>query len=87
MVSTNLYESVTKNVYKIISEQLTVDLEEINEESSFESLKADSLDVVEVLMAIEEEFGIEIPDEETEHMVKVKQVVDYIVERISQDTK
>ncbi|MCI6217346.1 MAG: acyl carrier protein [Helicobacter sp.] len=66
-------------VKSVIVEQLSVNSEEIKLESSFvEDLNADSLDVVEMIMALEEKFGIEIPDQDAESMKTVQDVVAYI---------
>jgi len=76
--------SITEKVNDIISEQLGVKKEEIKPESSFiDDLGADSLDTVEVVMALEEEFGIEIPDEDAEKITTVGEAVKYIEEKIS----
>ena len=70
---------IFEKVQEKISEQLGVDAEEVTLESSFiDDLGADSLDIVELLMALEEEFDIEIPDEEAEKLSTVGDVVDYI---------
>lgn len=70
---------VFEKVKKIIVEQLGVEEEEINMESSFiDDLGADSLDIVELIMALEEEFDIEIPDSEAEKIATVGDAVDYI---------
>lgn len=70
---------VEEKVKEIISKQLGVDGSEVTGESSFiDDLGADSLDTVELVMAFEEEFGIEIPDEDAEKIVKVKDAVAYI---------
>ncbi len=70
---------ILEKVKKLISEQLDVEESEIEMESSFQDdLEADSLDVVELIMAIEDEFDIEIPDEEAEKLTTVKSAVDYI---------
>lgn len=70
---------VFEKVKKLIAEQLDVEESEITLESSFqEDLDADSLDVVELIMAIEDEFDIEISDEEAEKISTVKDAVDYI---------
>jgi len=70
---------IFEKVQEKIAEQLGIDTEDITLESSFiEDLGADSLDIVELLMALEEEFDIEIPDEEAEKLVTVGDVVDYI---------
>ena len=71
--------AVAEKVKSIIVEQLGVDEEEVTLDASFtEDLGADSLDIVELVMAFEEEFGIEIPDEEAEKIVNVREAVDYI---------
>ena len=71
--------AVAEKVKSIIVEQLGVDEEEVTLEASFtEDLGADSLDIVELVMAFEEEFGIEIPDEEAEKISNVRQAVEYI---------
>ena len=70
---------IFEKVQEKIAEQLSIDSEDITMESSFiEDLGADSLDIVELLMALEEEFDIEIPDEEAEKLVTGGYVVDYI---------
>lgn len=70
---------VLEKVKALISEQLDVEEDNISLESSFQDdLEADSLDVVELIMAIEDEFDIEIPDEEAEKIATVKDAVDYI---------
>ena len=66
---------------KIIVEQLGVDDEEVNLEASFvEDLNADSLDLVELIMSLEEEFGMEISDEDAEKIQKVSDAVEFIEE-------
>jgi acyl carrier protein len=71
--------SVEQRVKEIIADQLGVDMEKITPEARFvEDLGADSLDVVELIMAFEEEFGVEIPDEDAEKIATVKDVLDYI---------
>ena len=75
--------SVDEKVKDIISEQLGVKKEEIKPESSFiDDLGADSLDTVEVVMALEEEFGIEIPDEDAEKITTVGQAAKYIEDKM-----
>ncbi|MFA5524773.1 MAG: acyl carrier protein [Tissierellales bacterium] len=70
---------ILEKVKKLIAEQLDVEESEITLESSFqEDLDADSLDVVELIMAIEDEFDIEISDEEAEKIATVKDAVNYI---------
>jgi acyl carrier protein len=72
-------ENVEQRVKKIVAEQLGVNEAEIKNESSFvDDLGADSLDTVELVMALEEEFETEIPDEEAEKITTVQQAVDYI---------
>ncbi|MCS4503327.1 Acyl carrier protein [wastewater metagenome] len=71
--------SIEERVKKIVVEQLGVKEEEVNSEASFvDDLGADSLDTVELVMALEEEFECEIPDEEAEKITTVQQAVDYI---------
>ena len=75
MTATN----VDAKVKSIIAEQLGVAEDEIKPESSFiDDLGADSLDIVELVMAMEEEFDVEIPDEQAESIKTVKDAVDYI---------
>lgn len=72
-------EEIFDKIKSIIVEQLGVVEGDINLDSSFvDDLGADSLDVVELIMALEEEFDIEIPDEDAEKVVTVQDVVDYI---------
>ncbi|HEV7484271.1 MAG TPA: acyl carrier protein [Thermoanaerobaculia bacterium] len=74
--------SVEDRVKAIIVEQLGVDADEVNPDASFvEDLGADSLDTVELIMAFEEEFGVEISDDEAEKIKKVKDAVEYIDKR------
>ncbi|MBI5905864.1 MAG: acyl carrier protein [Deltaproteobacteria bacterium] len=71
--------SVDKRVREIVAEQLERDVNEVTNEASFiDDLGADSLDIVELVMKMEEEFGIEIPDEEAEKIKTVNDVVQYI---------
>ena len=72
-------ENIEQAVKKIIAEQLGVNEAEIKNESSFvDDLGADSLDTVELVMALEEGFGIEIPDEDAEKITTVKDAIGYI---------
>ncbi len=72
-------ENIVARVKKIVAEQLGVNEADIKDNSSFvEDLGADSLDTVELVMALEEEFGCEIPDEDAEKITTVQQAVDYI---------
>lgn len=71
--------SIEERVRKIVVEQLGVKEEEVTPEASFvDDLGADSLDTVELVMALEEEFECEIPDEEAEKITTVQQAVEYI---------
>ena len=66
-------------VKKIVVEHLGVEADKVTEDASFiDDLGADSLDIVELVMAFEEEFGIEIPDEDAEKITRVKEAVEYI---------
>jgi len=72
-------ENIEQRVKKIVAEQLGVNEAEIKNESSFvDDLGADSLDTVELVMAFEEEFGIEIPDDDAEKITRVKEAIEYI---------
>jgi len=66
----------------IISDQLDIEIEKISSETTFEEIDADSLDLVELVMALEEEFEIEISDEEIEKIKSVGDVVSYIDSRL-----
>ncbi len=72
-------ENLEQRVKKIVAEQLGVNEADVKNESSFvNDLGADSLDTVELVMALEEEFECEIPDEEAEKITTVQQAVDYV---------
>lgn len=72
-------ESIEQRVKKIVAEQLGVNETDIKNESTFvDDLGADSLDTVELVMALEEEFECEIPDEEAEKITSVQQAIDYV---------
>ena len=76
--------TVEERVKKVIEEQLSVNQDQITLEASFiDDLWADSLDTVELVMALEEEFGIEIPDEEAEKINKVAEAIEYIQAHVS----
>jgi acyl carrier protein len=71
--------TVEERVKDIVAEQLGVNKEQVTNEASFvDDLGADSLDTVELVMAFEEAFDIEIPDEEAEKITNIQQVIDYI---------
>ena len=75
--------AVVVKVKEIIAKQLGVDQSEVTPEASFvEDLGADSLDTVELVMAFEEAFNIEIPDEDAEKISKVKDAIDYISAKV-----
>jgi len=75
---------VQEKIKTIIAEQLGVKPEEVTPQASFvEDLGADSLDTVELVMALEEEFGIEIPDEDAEKMSTVSDAIKYIEEKVT----
>jgi len=76
-------KSVERRVIEIIVEQLGVSEEEVTPEASFiDDLGADSLDLVELIMAMEEEFGLEISDEDAEKILTVQDVINYIQEHV-----
>ena len=71
--------SIEEQVKSIVAEQLGVKEDEVTNDASFvDDLGADSLDTVELVMAFEEEFGAEIPDEDAEKITTVKEAIDYI---------
>jgi acyl carrier protein len=75
--------SMEERLCKIIAEQLDVEESKVVPAASFaDDLKADSLDLVELIMSIEEEFGVEIPDEEAEKMKTVGDALQYLNERM-----
>ena len=67
-----------KKISEIVADQLNIEADTIKRETTIGDLDADSLDVVEVIMALEDEFGIEIPDEVAEKFKNIGDVVDYI---------
>ncbi len=76
-------EAVEEKVKEIISKQLSIKISEISSEKSFvDDLGADSLDTVELVMAFEEAFGVEIPDEDAEKIIKVQDAIDYIKNKL-----
>ena len=75
-----------ENVKKIIVEQLGVEIGQVTENAKFvEDLGADSLDTVELVMALEEEFSIEIPDEDAEKIVSVGDAISYVNKNVKND--
>ena len=79
--------SVDEKVKEIIVEQLGVDPAQVTPEASFvNDLGADSLDTVELVMALEEEFNLEIPDEDAEKITTVGQAIEYIKQNSSKET-
>ena len=76
--------TIVERVTKVVVEQLGVSEDQITMDASFvDDLGADSLDTVELVMALEEEFDTEIPDDKAETIVKVKDVIDYIEKNVS----
>jgi len=77
----NSMSTIEERVKKVVLEQLEVSADQVTPEASFiDDLGADSLDTVELVMALEEEFGIEIPDDKAESIAQVKDAVQYIKE-------
>jgi len=74
-----------EKIRNIIAEQLNLEENEISETTTFEELGVDSLDLFQILISLEDEFGIEIPNEDAENIKTVKDVVDYIKERIGDE--
>ncbi|MCL5773252.1 MAG: acyl carrier protein [Firmicutes bacterium] len=78
--------SVLDRVKKIVVEQLGVDEEQVTSNASFtDDLGADSLDIVELVMALEQEFNLEIPDEDAEKISNIQDAVQYIQEHIDKE--
>lgn len=76
---------IEKTVKKLIADQLGMDASEVKDEMSYvEDMGADSLDIVELIMSLEEEFELEVPDEDAEKMLTVKDTVDYVRNKLQQ---
>lgn len=75
-------KSIEERIKDILVDQVGCQLKEITDSSTFEELGADSLDQIEIVMGFEEEFGIDIPDEQMESIKTVKDAVDYITGRL-----
>jgi len=75
--------SLSDQIKSILSAHLSVEPDDLTDSTSFDDLNADSLDVVEIIMALEEEFDLEIPDEDAEKIRTVGDVTEYIKERIN----
>jgi len=74
-------EEIWAKIQEITADRLGVDESDVTSDASFrEDLEADSLDLVELIMELEEQFGMEIPDEEAEKITTVEEAVDYVVE-------
>lgn len=77
--------AVQEDVKKIVIEKLGVKPEEVTNEARFiDDLGADSLDTVELIMALEEQFGVEVPDEEAEKLTTVGKAIEYIEKKVSE---
>ena len=77
-------EQILERVKAVITDKLGADATEVTSEAAFvEDLRADSLDIVELVMGLEEDFNIEIPDEDAEKITKVSEAVNYIQTRLS----
>lgn len=77
-------DELLKKIRSIVADKLSISEDQINEEASFvDDLGADSLDTVELVMALEDEFGMNIPDEEAEKLTTVGKAIDYILSHLS----
>nr|UAD87840.1 acyl carrier protein [Gracilaria textorii] len=79
--------SIFERVQGVVVEQLSVRIDEVEKDATFVGLGADSLDTVELVMAFEEEFGIEIPDEDADGIRNIEQAVEFIKSKISEGVK
>jgi len=73
---------ISEKVKKILADQLNIEAADLTDDTTFDDLNADSLDVVEIIMALEEEFNLEIPDEEAERIKNVGDVVEYVISKV-----
>ena len=74
-----MVEAIEEKIKEIIAEKLDISLEQVTDEAKFiDDLGADSLDVVELIMTLEDEFGIEISDEDAEELVTVRSAIDFM---------
>ncbi len=79
-------EEIAKKIRALITEQLGIEEEEVVPEAKFiDDLGADSLDTVELIMAFEETFDIEIPDEDAEKITTVQEAIDYVVAKVEEN--
>ncbi|NIM58506.1 MAG: acyl carrier protein [Candidatus Aminicenantes bacterium] len=77
-------DDLLKKIKAIVSDKLSISEDQVTEEASFiDDLGADSLDTVELVMALEDEFGMDIPDEEAEKLTTVGKAMDYILDNLS----
>ena len=77
-------EDLLKKIRTIVADKLSISEDQVTEEASFiEDLGADSLDTVELVMALEDEFGLDFPDEDAEKMTTVGKAIDYILAHLS----
>jgi len=77
-------EELLKKIKAIVSDKLSISEDQVTEEASFiDDLGADSLDTVELVMALEDEFNMDIPDEEAEKMTTVGKTINYILSNVS----
>ncbi|MFP4081217.1 MAG: acyl carrier protein [Candidatus Aminicenantes bacterium] len=80
-------EELLKKVKAIVSDKLSISEDQVTEEASFiDDLGADSLDTVELVMALEDEFNMDIPDEEAEKLTTVGKAIDYVLEHLSKQS-